>query len=233
MMWKSLLPLALLLPMSGCGPVVVGSGNAMTETRPLGQIQDVKFSGVGDLTIVFGSTASIEISGDDNIVPLVTTDVSGHTLMLSIRGNVSTKTPLKYKLTLPKLNTVTLSGAGNATVEQWVAKIVECHISGAGNLTLSDCDIQKINGRISGAGTMSIHGTADELNFKLSGAGSLKAEGLETDMTTVEISGAGSAKVWADKELNAKVSGAGSVLYKGNPNVKSKVSGAGTVKALK
>lgn len=232
-MRKIFVPLAMLLPLAGCGPIVVGSGNPMTETRPLGKITEVKFGDVGDLTITFGSTNSIEITGDDNIVPMVTTDESGSTLNLGVRGNVSTKTPLKYKLQLAKLQAITLSGAGNAAVIDWVARDVDCHISGAGNLTLNDCNIHKINGRVSGAGTLAISGLADELTFKLSGAGNLKAENLQTDIATVDISGAGSAKVWADQELNAKVSGAGSIHYKGNPNVKSKVSGAGSVKALR
>jgi hypothetical protein len=46
----------------------------------------------------------------------------------------------------------------------------------------------------------------------------------------VEISGAGSAQVFASVRLNAEVSGAGSVDYKGGaPAVDQHVSGAGSV----
>jgi Putative auto-transporter adhesin, head GIN domain len=48
--------------------------------------------------------------------------------------------------------------------------------------------------------------------------------------TKVDISGAGSAQVFASVKLDAEVSGAGSVTYKGNAvNVSQHVSGVGSV----
>jgi hypothetical protein len=49
--------------------------------------------------------------------------------------------------------------------------------------------------------------------------------------TKVDISGAGSAEVFASVKLDAHVSGAGKVRYKGDAaNVQQQVSGAGSVK---
>ena len=46
----------------------------------------------------------------------------------------------------------------------------------------------------------------------------------------MDISGAGSAEVYASVKLDAEVSGAGTVRYKGNAtNVSQHVSGAGSV----
>ena len=55
------------------------------------------------------------------------------------------------------------------------------------------------------------------------------AKKLKTRNTSIYISGAGSAIVYAKKILNIEVSGAGSVKYKGNPKVKKNINGAGSV----
>jgi len=54
---------------------------------------------------------------------------------------------------------------------------------------------------------------------------------MKAENTKVDISGAGSAEVYASVKLDAEVSGAGSIKYKGNAgNVIQQVSGAGSVK---
>jgi len=41
------------------------------------------------------------------------------------------------------------------------------------------------------------------------------------------LSGAGSAAVWVDDELDATISGAGSINYYGSPEVTKQISGVG------
>ncbi len=64
----------------------------------------------------------------------------------------------------------------------------------------------------------------------LAAPGSAHCYDLLSENARVDITGAGSAEVYASVKLDAQVSGAGSVNYKGNPtNVKQEVSGAGSV----
>jgi Putative auto-transporter adhesin, head GIN domain len=74
-------------------------------------------------------------------------------------------------------------------------------------------------------------GQTRDFRLRLSGAGKARCYDLMSENTSVDISGAGSAEVFASVALDADVSGAGSVRYKGNAaRVNQQVSGAGSVK---
>ncbi|HEY8733449.1 MAG TPA: DUF2807 domain-containing protein, partial [Puia sp.] len=68
-----------------------------------------------------------------------------------------------------------------------------------------------------------------DLSLNLTGAGHAYCYDLLTENTKVDISGAGSAQVYASVKLSAEVSGAGNINYKGNPIVSQQISGAGSV----
>jgi hypothetical protein len=63
----------------------------------------------------------------------------------------------------------------------------------------------------------------------MSGFGSFEGADLHSQTAKVNISGAGSATVWVDDELDANVSGAGSINYYGSASVSKDVSGVGSV----
>jgi hypothetical protein len=75
-----------------------------------------------------------------------------------------------------------------------------------------------------------LKGQTRDVDLDLTGAGHAHCYDLLAENTKVDISGAGSADVYASVKLDAQVSGAGSVNYKGNAaNVNQHVSGAGSI----
>jgi hypothetical protein len=66
----------------------------------------------------------------------------------------------------------------------------------------------------------------------ISGFGDFKGAELHGQEANVKISGAGSATVWVDNELDAEVSGAGSVNYYGTASVTRQINGVGSIKHL-
>ena len=82
---------------------------------------------------------------------------------------------------------------------------------------------------LSGAGDMTAIGEADDFNLTISGFGGFNGKELHNKNAQVNLSGAGSATVWVDDELNAQVSGVGSVNYYGSPAVTKQVSGVGSI----
>ena len=96
-----------------------------------------------------------------------------------------------------------------------------------GNLTINSLKVD-----MSGVGTIDVAGKCSEQNLDLSGAGSYKAPRLETEQTTVKLSGVGNATVWANGMLYANISGAGAVEYYGSPKITQNISGIGVLKYL-
>ena len=63
----------------------------------------------------------------------------------------------------------------------------------------------------------------------LTGAGRYQAADLQSDDAVIEINGAGTAVVWAEKTLDVGISGMGNVEYYGAPRVSKRISGVGSV----
>lgn len=214
--WLGLAALGLALILSSCVTIIggtAGSGTAKTETRNVSGFTGVTFSSFGTLNITQTGTESLTISADDNLLPLLTSNVSNNTLFLGAKpGNSITPTkPIVYTLTVKNLNNITLSGAGKVN---------------ATNIKTS-----ALNVTLSGAGSMTIAGSAQSQTALVSGLGSYNAKGFPTDSAQVTISGAGSATITVNKQLTAIVSGAGSVTYYGSPSQVTKtISGAGSIK---
>ena len=66
-------------------------------------------------------------------------------------------------------------------------------------------------------------------DVNISGFGSFEGEDLQSQTASINISGAGSATIWVEDELDANISGAGSINYYGSASVTKNVSGVGSV----
>ncbi len=106
-------------------------------------------------------------------------------------------------------------------------------MSGAGDVTLKDVKLGTLDGTLSGAGSIHADGTADQLKLVISGFGSFNGTDLASMSAEVRISGAGSAIVRVEKNLDAAITGAGSVHYFGTPTITKQISGAGSVSPAK
>lgn len=214
--WLGLAALGLAMILSSCVTIIggtAGSGTAKTETRSVSGFSSITFSGVGTLNITQTGTESLTVSADDNLLPLLTSNVSNGTLTLGVKpGNsINPSKPIVYTLTIKNLEQLTLSGAGA--------------------INAKDIKPTTLNVILSGAGKMTISGSAQSQTALVSGLGSYNAKDFTTDSAQVTISGAGSATVTVNKALTAIVSGAGSVTYYGSPpQVTKTISGAGSVK---
>lgn len=213
---------------------VTGSGVSATEKRPVGNVTRVELEGVGELIVTPSDRPGLTVTADDNILPLFETFTSGNTLTLKVRDgvNVTSHTPIVYRLSVRSLERLTVSGAGKVSADGLAGDDLDVRVSGAGSVTLDGLAVRDLKVSLSGAGNAAFAGKAKSLTAKVSGAGKVKAADLQTGAVDANISGAGGVTVWATDTLKARVSGAGGVKYKGSPSVTQKVSGAGKVAAI-
>jgi hypothetical protein len=216
----SLWAAALTLTLAACGDIsisfndgdskVKGSGVKATETRAVAAFTAIEATGIGSLKLRVGESDSLKITADDNLLPLIKSEVKNGVLVLSTKGASSSKNGIIFEATantikrLENSGTVSMDAGGFAGGEL----VIVC--SGVGSVTLA--------------------GRVDSLKAELSGVGSLSADGLSADRVETNLSGVGSANVRAEKSLNGNVSGVGSLTWKGAAtDVSTNVSGIGRV----
>ena len=205
--------LTIVFAASGCryiGRGVRGSGNRKTEKRTLASFKSVEASGAFEVNIVCQQSQSFEIEGDDNLLPIIKTDVNDDNLRIHSDTQYSASKPIAIRISIPDLKKFTSAGAG------------DIHISGVKNDQLVFSN--------TGAANIEASGETKFVDIKSSGAGNIETNALHAERARISVSGAATVDVYASQQLDVSVSGIGSVTYSGNPPVVNKsVSGIGSV----
>jgi len=215
------------------GHTVKGSGNVVPEARQVSQFDRVALAGSGHLSIIQGEHESLTIRADDNLLPLIQSEVSGGVLKLGPEHvNLKPSRTIEYLLELKHLKELHLSGSLDAEAPSLEADQLLFTISGSGNIRVAKLKTGNLEVHVSGSGDLGLAGKADHQTVHISGAGNYRAGDCESQTAAVHISGSGNATVWARVSLEAQVSGSGDVGYYGSPQVNSQISGSGGIHSL-
>jgi hypothetical protein len=191
---------------------VVGSGTVVTEPRSVSEFGGVSVSGVGQVILENTGSASLTITAEDNLLPLLESEIRDGVLTLGPRPNtnLSQTRDIVYQVTFRDLSSLQASGVTDI------------------DATGIETDALSVNA--SGVSDVSVAGTADRQTINMSGTTTYAGERLATRVTTVNVSGVSSAVVNVSDRLAGEVSGSAVVEYLGNPVITVSVSGSGTVR---
>lgn len=193
------------------GKGIAGSGVRKTEKRVVSDFKEIQIGGAYELEVVAQQeTQGIEIEGDDNILPLIKTEVRNGTLYVESDRPFNVKKAIRVKISAMDIRGLDISGACNAEVKNIKADRFELNVSGA-----SDINIQ---------------GETTSLKIDSNGVSKINAEKLTARSVNVSTSGTGTTRVYATEEITADASGASSITYSGDPKVVNKKdSGASSI----
>ena len=218
--------------------LVNGSGTLRTEARAVTGFQAIAARGSIKLVLRQGSREGVELSGDDNVLPLIETQVVDHggvpTLEIGAKSGTSysSRNPVVATIDLISLRALALAGSSDVACEALKSPALQVSVSGSGKLRLHRLDIDQLVVKVSGSGDVDFSGRATTLGLKIAGSGDANTRALEADDVAVSVAGSGDVTVNARKTLNVSVAGSGNVAYTGAAAVTSSVAGSGRVKKL-
>src|SRR5437764_6052523 len=95
---------------------VKGSGNVITQKRDISGFHALEVSNTVQVDVVAQRDFSVTVETDDNIVPLVETEISNGVLEISCEKHVSTSSPIRVHITAPDIDKVEVSGVSGVTI---------------------------------------------------------------------------------------------------------------------
>jgi len=215
------------------GPSQPGSGKVISETRKASNFDSIEVSYPAQVFVSQGSSESVKIEAEDNVLPGLKTEVRDDTLKIYYQAqndkHVNPTKTVKITIVVKELKDINFESAGELTLDGIEADDLNVSVSGAGNLELNDITAHNLSVDLSGAGSMTASGKSDDLHITISGFGSYEGKDMHSKTADVDLSGAGSATLWVDEELDAQISGAGSINYYGTASVSKSISGIGGV----
>lgn len=205
----------VLILASGCDVLedatagVRGNGNLSTETREVASFTEIVLRGSGDVFVAVTGTASLTIQAEENLIPLLGTEVEDGRLEIAPTERITATEDVTYTISVESLDAVAITGSGLI------------HATGVnGDALTAD---------IAGSGRIEPEGEVERLMLSISGSGTYAGEELTAATGDVDITGSGDAVVDVTDELTVSISGSGEVQYLGDPTLAQSISGSGGV----
>lgn len=188
---------------------IKGSGNRQTEKRQVAPFNSIMTEGAFNIEVVCQKDQGLEVEADDNVLDYVSTEVSNNVLRLKNTKGYSVNEPVKIKVSVPNLEGLSVSGAGNI------------QIKGMNN--------DKFVIDSNGAPAIAVSGTTKTIHINTNGAGKIDTHNLRASRGVVESNGVSRVDLYVADQLDVTVSGPSSVFYQGDPVVNKNVRGPGKV----
>lgn len=194
------------------GSTVIGSGTLATEARPVEGFDSVAVSAAGHLIVEQTGVESLQVTAEDNVLPLVRAEVIDGRLVLGFEPHVSltiTREVL-FRLTVRELN--------------------EAEAAGASRVELRGVHASELALRLSGASVVSATGFVERVRLELSGASRAEMPSLDSRAVRADLSGVSRGLVRVSDSLVVNANGASVLEYLGNPTVTANVSGGSVIR---
>jgi len=199
---------------NGVTGTATGSGELATESRPVQGFTAVSVSAAGHLIIEQTGVESLEVTAEENLLPVIRSEVRNGQLLLGFEPGVSVTATREvlYRLT--------------------VRDLAALEASGASRVEARGLDTPELASVFSGASSLTASGAADAHTIVLSGASRAEAPDLRSRVVTATLSGASYGLVRVSDSLAATASGASTLEYLGDPVVVTSVSGGSVVRRV-
>jgi len=227
-----------------------GSGDVRQEDRNVSGISGVELAMQGTLTIELGSSESLSIEAEDNLLEHIQTDVSAGTLTIETeRGtNLRNTKPINFFLTVTELDSIRISSSGDIMAPDLEADRFSISISSSGDLTMGDLDCTSLSVESSSSGKLSLNsleaetidvrisssgdveiaaGQVQQQDITISSSGKYLAEDLASAEADVTLTSSGTARIRVSDRLSGRLSSSGDVYYIGDPRVNVSTSSSG------
>jgi hypothetical protein len=186
-----------------------GAGPVKSETREAKAFTKIDVSGGINVNLSIGPLKPLEVSAQENILPLIATDVEGDTLRIHSTGSYTSSATVLVTIVTPSLSAVTSSGGSAMTIEGLQADTFDLNMSGGSGVTAK--------------------GTVKTVTIEASGGARFTLGELAANGVTVDLSGGANGTVQASATLTGSASGGAQLTVLGNASVDVSTSGGAGV----
>lgn len=210
---------------------VRGSGRTTRELRDLARFDAVAVhSGIHAL-VEIGPQAPVQVDADDNILPLVVTEVVDGTLEIRFRHDASVYTgePVRVRVRARALHRLDATGGAELRAEVEPGEDLEVRSSGGSEVRVRGLNANRLSVSGSGGARVQLSGAADRVRLHISGGTRVRAASLSARAVNVRGSGGASAEIRASDVVRGSLSGGSTVHLIGSASSRVSTSGGSSV----
>jgi len=198
--------LMLVGALAGC---VQGQGPVTSETREVGAFSRIEASAGIRVVVRIGPSEAVEVTAQENLLPVIATDLRGDTLSIESSEDFTTLEPVTVTVVVPALDGITLSGGSKAVIDGLDAESLELRIRGGAQVTAAGS-----------VGSVALH--AD-------GGATASLEDLSVRVATVSMDGGATATLTASDDVTGTAAGGSRLTVLGDAVLSVEESGGSVV----
>jgi hypothetical protein len=213
---------------------VVGSGDISTEERMVQDFDSISASSGINVFIEEGAKPSIEIEAEDNIIPLITTEVKNSWLEIGKKifiFSLNNKKPINIFIEFTQLDEIKISSGSSVSsdyIETDELKIVLDSGSKADlNIIAKEIEIDAGSGSV-----VNIEGQVKLQKIQLNSGSSYNAEELASQECIIELNSGSTARINSMDSIDAEINSGSNLEYLGNPELDIDISSGGNIKKI-
>lgn len=222
----------LALLMTSCnydfniGPGIEGNGNVLLKERQLnGSFNAIKVSRGIEVYVTLEANSSLKVKADENLHPIITTEVHNGTLKISSDERIKSAKAKKVILSVPNITDIDTSSGAYIFFEN-VLKTEDLSLdSSSGSHMVITLETSRLRCEASSGSSIKLKGKTNSLKANTSSGSYIRASELEAQFSRVSASSGANIVVNTTKELTANASSGGNISYSGNPEKVNKSDG--------
>lgn len=207
-----------------------GSGNIISETRSLPAFTGIAVSSGIEVELKSGTSASVIVEADDNVIESIETTVNNGQLTIRARSMNFNNVHMKVLISAAGITRLKASGGAEIQVKDKLVSDtkIDCQASGGASIE-GYLDAPELSIDASGGADITLAGRTRDLVVEASGGASINAEKILSEQTKANVSSGASAHVHSSVSLDAHASSGGELYYRGGGTLIKSESSGGTV----
>jgi hypothetical protein len=181
-----------------------------TESRDLPAFEAIACDGAYEIQVECQEKQALTIDTDENLLPLIKTEVSNNSLHIFTDGNLAPSKEIRILISLQNLSELTINGSAGGDIDKINNKALTLKVHGSSKLKFS--------------------GKTGQIKIDISGSSKIDAASLVSEDAKIQINGSGNIKVNASETIDAQINGSGTIKYKGEPkHINQEINGSGSI----
>lgn len=211
---------------------IEGEGNVQQEVRKLNNTyKNIKVQQGLEVEITQGIMNTVVVEADENLLPIIKTEVENGTLKISSDKNIRKAASKKIRIELIELEGLEISSGASVLIAQSFTSPNLSIETSSGSSFKGLLEIENLRAESSSGSTIEMRGMAIKGRLESSSGSTIQAASLKIHNAETEASSGSTIHVWPHATLDAQASSGASILYHHNPaDIKTNTSSGGSVK---
>jgi hypothetical protein len=198
--------MVLIAALAGC---IQGQGPVTSERRDVAAFTRIEATAGIRVVVRIGPSEAVEVTAQENLLPVIATDLRGDTLSIEASEDFTTLEPVTVTIVVPALDGITLSGGSQAVIDGLDAESLELRVRGGAQVTAA--------------------GSVGSLALHADGGATASLEDLSVRVATVSIDGGATATLTASDDVTGTAAGGSRLTVLGDAVLSVEESGGSVV----